>query len=1072
MMLAVFSYGGVDGTNGTGSALPLSVLSASEIDDVGLLILLWMREVLMPFWASFFAMTFAALLRLLFFALQLRGGTYNCDPLLRASRASVRGVSFAFLVTAWLLPSACAMHTGGLFDASTGQVWDGCGRSPLIIQRDPYADLIVENSAPAAPPQFEVPRPEFLEIEELEEFEDFLEEDVRQQRAAVRLLLFQRADRYISLWVDVNTSVDDVRMGVAATALHASDDFVVVEATPQLPDDVITMAVFPSWWRAADRVCVIFNHQAADGAPFLGSIPSRARLGDVYTAFGQAPPNGWAFYLQNSTEPLPRGDAFEVAEGSIIVLRPRHYQRVEMPTLAESLADLYWSRDVETHGLPRAPSPDGKRLILSAETACVISVDANITVPALNVAACRATGLDPALSYLVLCNGVMEQPAYQGVPYRTVVGVIPRSWITGMPRPTGVFLDTRDFGEEVAFHVFPYHEVCVEEIVTLLEVAVPPGYTAWISGTDGPADRDGYHRISQGLLITLWVESEPDEDDGQHSVAAGSHMALESASGRFFRVPELTAAVFMVQRKTTYVQVTMLPGDTASTFVRALQDVLYEGDQWHRLYAVCPQPQTGYVATVMDTTWTGLLGVVPVVIDATDIGDGIFATFLQREFCRDDISTLFGASWDDDFVLLAPTAGQSILGSQLYPAFKGMLIVALRAGTALPELQDLEMRLEHPHSWACEVTDAPVQDEPPLPQSTALLGWESGRRVLQLPAEGGWADLHQYVALHSQVRVEELRLTTPSRSFSDLAIRGRRVSGVLGMSFASTAASYGIFIDARDLGSAVTFVHVPNCTNNIQDVLELAGIRCFNGLPLRVRGAVAYTPSTGTVTVGHRTVLTIEVDVDFILGWLQGAHATVDDADGDDHEQASGSAGPGLPDGASAAGSAASTNSGGDRSRSPRRDGGGSRGTADVVLPIGDSSSGSELQFTWNPGYTYDDARDACRQEDTSVCRLGIATLLDAVPCAARDDVLSTTWEGLQKLFQAEFAPEDDVPSGSLPLPVEISLASALGPQLFDLSVESMPFPDCASAWRLLEPWKISVRRMISIPSHCIPILL
>ena len=160
------------------------------------------------------------------------------------------------------------MRNHDLWDPQSGRLWDGGGPSPLVVRRDPYYDLLVANSAEAPPPNLEVPRPELLEIEE---FEDFLEKDTRQQRVAVRILLYQRADRYISLWVDENTSVDDVRLRVAATALNTNDKFIVLEATPKLPDDVISVAVFPAWWRVAERSCVSFNHRAAAGAPFLSS---------------------------------------------------------------------------------------------------------------------------------------------------------------------------------------------------------------------------------------------------------------------------------------------------------------------------------------------------------------------------------------------------------------------------------------------------------------------------------------------------------------------------------------------------------------------------------------------------------------------------------------------------------------------------------------------------------------------------------------------------------------------------------------------------------------------------------
>ena len=262
-----------------------------------------------------------------------------------------------------------------------------------------------------------------------------------------------------------------------------------------------------------------------------------------------------------------------------------------------------------------------------------------------------------------------------------------------------MFLDTRDFAEEVAFHVFPYQEVCVEEIVGLLEVAVPARQTAMTSGTDGPADREGYHKISQGLLITLWVESDQPEDasaeDGESSGQADDemeHSELSLQAGRFFHLPELTAAVYLLQNRTAYVQASLTMDDSAAAFVHALEGALFEGDPCRFLCEVQPQPETSFVVVVMATTWSRLLGLIPILIDARDVGGHLFAAYTGHEFCRDDIAARMGHDWSEDFVVHAPAANATITGDQRYPSLNGMLVIVLRADGALPELLDPELR--------------------------------------------------------------------------------------------------------------------------------------------------------------------------------------------------------------------------------------------------------------------------------------------------------------------------------------------------------------------------------------------
>ena len=73
-------------------------------------------------------------------------------------------------------------------------------------------------------------------------------------------------------------------------------------------------------------------------------------------------------------------------------------------------------------------------------------------------------------------------------------------------------------------------------------------------------------------------------------------------------------------------------------------------------------------------------------------------------------------------------------------------------------------------------------------------------------------------------------------------------------------ALYGVFVDARDLGAEIAFIRRESCTANIRDLLAQADVRHCDGLLFSVHGAELYMPGTGTVTFGHRTVLTVKVD--------------------------------------------------------------------------------------------------------------------------------------------------------------------------------------------------------------------
>ena len=265
-----------EATDGTEALLDGTV--AADLPDLGLQVLYWLRDLLLPFCLSFVAMAGAALARLLLFGLRLRGGCYNADPLLRGARCVCRGASFAFLITAWMLPVADGVRHVRISTCGNGLTGLNLVDQDLEARfTDEAASrmwTVEHNSATAAPPVFETDAPAFVNIAE--------EDNVRQ--VAIRILVLQQVDHYVTLWADEETTITDVRRRVRATITQNAAQFAIQEAVPQLPDDVLTVCVFPSWWQEINRVPVIFAHLMPSGHPFMGVVPSQCSLGDLYDA--------------------------------------------------------------------------------------------------------------------------------------------------------------------------------------------------------------------------------------------------------------------------------------------------------------------------------------------------------------------------------------------------------------------------------------------------------------------------------------------------------------------------------------------------------------------------------------------------------------------------------------------------------------------------------------------------------------------------------------------------------------------------------------------------------------------
>ena len=104
-----------------------------------------------------------------------------------------------------------------------------------------------------------------------------------------------------------------------------------------------------------------------------------------------------------------------------------------------------------------------------------------------------------------------------------------------------------------------------------------------------------------------------------------------------------------------------------------------------------------------------------------------------------------------------------------------------------------------------------------------------------------------------------------------------------------------------------------------------------------------------------------------------------------------------------------------------------------------------------------------CSQPGGHLSCRSLQTLLDAVPYKSRMDVLGSTWQHLCSIFQTEADASDDKEDAGIHRVHTISVAAAIGPQVFDLS-----FPDCILAWQLLPPWTnfALCREVGSLPLH------
>ena len=425
----------------------------------------------------------------------------------------------------------------------------------------------------------------------------------------------------------------------------------------------------------------------------------------------------------NSIDPFPRQGTFTVLPGAVFRLRSEGLQRVELPMFEEAMEDLYWARDLGTHGVPRPDSARDKMLVVTPETAKVIDVSNQPTVAQLHEIACGEFQLNPELNMIVFCNERIANMAYAGTPFDRLIAVVPKDWLHRFPRRTGVFIDAREPGEGISFHIFDSDVVRLTEISDFLQVDIPDGLQVRVFGTDGPTSDPEKHRVHPGAMLVvhtgalpaLWAV-DPDAMTSS-SEAGGVELSTTSEDADHPRDPwrrpfYITVAVYSFQTKIKYTTLSVLPEDDVESIVEELEAELYRGDGMRLLSPAVPQPDSPHITLVADATWMRAAEAYVVLIDRSRVAGRPFAVYLRRTFSVEDVALALGDSWIEGSAVFAGEQGAPLEPGQQCEAFSGMLLQVCPGGATRPQCDRLEHRLTVPQLWANPVDpDVSVEDE-------------------------------------------------------------------------------------------------------------------------------------------------------------------------------------------------------------------------------------------------------------------------------------------------------------------------------------------------------------------------
>ena len=473
---------------------------------------------------SWFALLTASLLRLLLFGLRLKGGESNADCCIRGGRSLLRGANFSLLVFATLLCSTSAMPAFSADAPIEQEHLDFLNRlrifdrdAQLVVSAHPVARMVEHSVGEAELPQFErgPPSPDVMT--------DDVGDEEAWKRMAVRVFSYGKADFFTSAWLKAGSSEQVILSSVADVLLIDREQLNITAVRPQTSDDTVDVILTPAWWQYSYITYFILDGSEVRRPTYMCTVPIPVTFHAIRAAVGHHLVDGIDIFLRNDPFPLGPYSDINMQAGDLLRLRFQGRVRVALPDLAEAFVDTAWSRDLDRLGLPRAPNPIGRVLLITHRFRCVIHVADDITSAELHSKIARMSRSTTEDLAFFVPRGEFEEPAYRGIPVSLVVAVYPREMLPPSDW-TGVFVDARDVGHHFDFQVHACQELSPAEIADALDCELPAGFKACMAGYDDHAATPGRFICRPSCCLALWADS----SHGEVDAGSASQPSLDS----------------------------------------------------------------------------------------------------------------------------------------------------------------------------------------------------------------------------------------------------------------------------------------------------------------------------------------------------------------------------------------------------------------------------------------------------------------------------------------------------------------------------------------------------------------
>ncbi|CAE7717929.1 unnamed protein product [Symbiodinium sp. CCMP2592] len=298
---------------------------------------------------------------------------------------------------------------------------------------------------------------------------------------------------------------------------------------------------------------------------------------------------------------------------------------------------------------------------------------------------------------------------------------------------------------------------------------------------------------------------------------------------------------------------------TVDRITQAVRDSTRElPDYADDVFPTVPQLGSFYASFVAVPRWVRETDKVVQVVDATDVGGGIFAAYLDKPVTRQSVLLNMIEEWPEGFRAFSYGGDRPWRSNLEYVPVQGGVLKIVRPGGAPRWADELHVRTGDPTRWNPDV---------PLPAPVAGLHTvyqSADDQVLEEIASDDERPLE--VAAEEALNYEhgEVWIVTPTERIGQLSHRGRRVWGqiaVLDGVEQHTPNEPVIFTDLRGLGLFPQWTQLSGSTFRPLDYYDTLGMPDLAGWAVMVEGGEPHADGA-TITVQPGEVLAFHLKKD------------------------------------------------------------------------------------------------------------------------------------------------------------------------------------------------------------------